>query len=1011
MACPDFNEFEQFIVQFDQSVKIDPKTDKPLRYNVWKTTMDQVKKLTGNLDTSVLPQKDESARILRKIENALKRIRESAAQINKKGNNNLSIQNDIFNNKFNIEMSIALHEVMESIKGESDKARNLGIEVSTISDVGVLPALPLSRVAASIGRKIAFQKGFRFKRATNADSAATIEALYYDLGREAIRQLEIAKYLEVRNDIPTIFDYQNKEDLKKDFPKNDPTRSDILSVSLNEKKMGIKPGTNESEYFLNRTEADLTDTVLGVVTEKLRIVALITQQSTVILPDTKPGKTDAELAQWDDGIKEPDGKTSAARKAIYKNPLFVNKAIHKFMQLLHKDTSNTGKSATKRINEIFGTRKNMIRSLFGLKRSDDYSIDKKESITGQNLSKTTPLDDIVEMYDLLQVDGKPAPLHMPMKIGPNGRLYYLNSVLNPHASKASRHMLTPGEYTIDTGTADFDYFVHKVAKNLKHKDQEGNPKTYSYEDVISGKELTSALKAYENFQNATDVINMMQALGPLIKQFPGLDYVTLLTGLQAVQDVRNPVNGKITTEFAVSEDATASGGTLTMTQALGTNEKVTEFLQRIGMLHSGDTLVKQDLKDLYGLMSKAIKEFIAGTGTGLGADLGGPDITGILNDTLNLLFDEGNDIREFSKDPTMVFVYQQGRNSATDSISRKLADRIIDNLGDPKIREYLGILMGDKKYENMESSELNNIAKLYPDIVQQLKKSDLPQQMFDIMKDNLRDLYLSELLTRSEEVYEFLKKLPADTKFKILPAGAVMDGKKASNTGDLETFGMPITTVVEVLNTFEGKEDTVLTRENKLHKPVMDVSTIHAIDAALLYHSIADVNPDSGIVVIHDEVRGNVKTIRAMETAYIKMTEKLIAQYDIHQQIMEAIASHSPEIAESEKFKALKKKIDGNVAEKKIIISALFNENTDALIGEGTAFETFAKPVEVDTETDNTVQSTTLNQGPAVEQDFGSHHIDIVDEDGTTHEVLAQEYWNSLQSRLDMVKKLKICLK
>ena len=1007
MACPDFNEFTRFIVSFDQKVEIDKQKDKPLRYNVWETTQAEISALTDKLNISALPDSKQSLRILRKIDGALKRIRESDATGG-------SIQNDIFNHEFNIEMSIALHELMESVKGESDKARNLGLEVSSVSDTGILPALPKSRVAASIGRKIAFQKGFRFKRATNADSAARIESIYYDIGNEALVQLEKAGYVKAGKDIPTIQDYQNKEDLKKDFPKNELTRSDVLSISLNEKKLGIKAGTPVADYFLNRTEANLTDTDLGVVTEKLRIVNLLTQPSTVVLPDTSPGLSDADLAQWDDGIKEPDGKTAAARKAIYEKPLFVNKAIHSFMQLLHAESQNTGKSATQRINEVFGTNKNMVRSLFGLKRSDDFSIDKKESVSGQNLSKTTPLDDIVEYYDQLQVDGEPAPLHMPMKIGRNARLYYLNSVLNPHASKQSRAMLTPGEYTVDTGSADFDYLVYSVSQALKVKFKDKPPKQFTYKEITEGStELDAALKAYDKFQSATHIVGKMTAMGPLARDhFPGIDYVTMLTSLQAIKDIRNPKGGKVSTEFTVSADATASGGTLTFLQALGTNENVTNFLQRIGMLHSQDSLVKQDLNDLYRLMSNAITDFVAGEGDVLGPDIGGADVTGIMQDTLNLLFNEGNDIREFSKDPTMVFVYGQGKNSATDTIARSLADRIIDNLDEPKTREYLGLLFDDKKYTNLEGAELKNIKDLYPDIVKQLKKSELPQQMFDIMKKNIKDQYLAKYIQRSEEVYAFLKKLPPELPFKILPAGAVLDGKKASNPEDLKTYGMPITKEVEVLNTFKGKDDTVLTRQEKLHKPVMDVSTIHGTDAALLYHSLDNVDPTSGVAVIHDDVRGTVQTVRAMEAEYAQQVRKLAGEYDIHQQIMESVATYSPEIAESADFKALKKKIDSDVAEKKSLISALFNDDTNALIGEGTAFETFSKPVEtsttVDTEAETTVQSS-IPTGPLAEQDFGDTTITVVDGDESV-EVLAQEYWNNIQSRLDMVEKLKICL-
>lgn len=1003
MACLDYNEFTKFILAFDQATEIDRQKDKPLRYNVWETTSEQVKNLTGKLSLGALPDANQSLRIAAKIDGALRRIRESSATGGK-------FQQEVLDDTFNKEMSIALHELMESVKGEADKARNLGIEITSISDSGITPALPLSRVAASIGRKIAFQKGYRFKRALTEDTAARIEALYYGIGKEALAQLEKKGYVSLNDNVPTIMDYINKKDLKKDFPKNDLTRSDVMSVSINEKKLGIKPNTEEAAYFLNRTDANLEDTDLGVITEKLRIANMVLQPATVIMPDTKPTATDKDLAQWDDGVRAPDPKTEAARKSLYENPLRVNKSLTGLLEVFKQDQESTGKSASKRINEIFGTRKNMIRSLFGLKRSDDFSIDKKESVSGQNLSKTTPLDDLVEYYDLLGSD-----LHMPMKIGRNARLYYLNSVLNAHGSKQSRYMLTPGEYTVDTGTADYDFLVYAVAQSLGGK--------HSYDDIVGGTRLDPALTLYDTYLSATTLKKKLVALGQLskIEEFNGVDYVSILTSLQAVKDIRSAKGGKVKTEYTVSADATASGGTLTFLQALGTNEKVTEFMQRIGLLKP-DQIVEKDLDDLYGLMSSAIESYIEDKpGSGLGADIGETDVKGLLQDTLDLLFiKQGKDVREFSKDPTMTFVYGQGRKGAVQTLSRSLADRIIDNLDDSNTREYLVKLFNDEKYGKLEGKELRNIRDLYPEIVQRLVDTELPGNIYDIMKDSIKDEYLGEYTNRSQEVYDIVKQLPANTPFKIMPAGAVLAGKSASNLTDLKKYGMPITKQVEVLNTFTGKPDTVLTRVEKLLKTVMDVSTTHGQDAALLYHSIADVNSSEGLVVIHDDVRGSVQAVRAVEAQYVKTAKDLATKYDVHQQIMEAVAAQSPEIAASAEFKALKARIDEDVAAKQRIISELFNNETDALIGDGKAFEEFANqqttpdqqttPEPVDTEAEVAVKSTQSGPGaPLAEQDFGDAFITLTEGD-TSVEVQAQEYWNDIQSRLNMVEQLKICL-
>jgi hypothetical protein len=1009
MPCQDFNEFTKFILEIDQKVAIDKMKDKDLRYDVWKTTSKEISDLTTELSTEALPEPNQSLRIVTKLKNSLKRIRQSTA----KGG---TFQKDVMDHVFNKEMSIALHEMMESVKGEADKARNEGIDITSISNTGVLPALPLSRVAASIGRKIAFQKGYRFKRATNEDTAARIEAMYYDLGKEALIRLEKQGYVTLDKDVPTIMDYQEKSDLKKDFPQNDPTRSDVLSVSLDEKKLGIGTGSTEADYFLNRTEANLTDTDLGVITEKLNVANQILQPATIVIPDTSPNATAEEMAQWDDGVKEPDPKTAEARKGLYEKKTQVNKALHGLMQLMHEETKKTGISASKQVSKVFGTRKNMIRSLFGLKRSDDFSIDKKESVGGQNLSKTTPMDDMVEYYDLLTNNGDPADLHMLMKIGRNARLYYLNSVLNAHGSKQSRYMLTPGEYTVDTGTADFDFLVYGIYQGLGETVRIGKKDVkLNYGDILGGTKLDGALKSYEIYLAAKTVKGKLQAMGQLAREFPGVDYVSILTALQAVKDVREPVNGKVMTEYAVSSDATASGGTLTFIQALGTNTRVTEFLQRIGVLNPTD-LVQKDLDDIYGLMTEAIDDFITDKpGSGLGADLGDIDVKGILQDTLEMLFikseeTKNKDVREFSKDPTMTFVYGQGRAGAVQTLSRSLADRIIDNLDNPKTREYLTKIFDDPKYNNMEGAALRNTKDLYPLIVERLIKTELPGNIYDIMEDSIKNEFLTEYTARSEEVYDIIKLLPTDKPFKILPAGAVLSGKSASNPEDLALYGMPITKKVEVVNKFDGKDDTVLTRVEKLIKTVMDVSTTHGIDAALLYHSYADVSPKDGVVVIHDDVRGSVQTVRAMEAAYVETAKKMALEYDVHQQIMEAVAAQSPEIAASAEFKALKARIDKDMDAKKEAIHELFNDDTDSLIGDGKAFEEFANAEpEVDTQVETKVKSAAPDNTPLAKQDFGDTFITITEGD-TSVEVLAQQYWNQLQSRLDMVDELRVCL-
>ena len=937
MACQDFNEFKKQILKFDQAVIIDQETDKPLRYNVWETTSGIVKNLIESKDIDSLPKKSQSMRIARKIENGLKRIRESA----KTGG---TIQADIFNKDNNIEMSIALHELMESVKGESDKARNEGIEITDITDTGILPTLPLSRVAASIGRKIAFQKGYRFKRGVDDKSAASIELLYYDLGKTAIEELKENGYVNIHSDLGTIQDYINRSDLKKEFTPQGKVIKNVLSVTLNEKTLGIEAGSQEAAYFLNRTAADLDNTDLGVVTDMLRVVSQITQPATIVLPDIKKNKSEAELAENDEGIDKIDGITEKVRKDIYDTPTFVHESLHGLMQLLHEAGNKNGESASQIINKMFRGNPNLTRDLFGLKRSDDFSIDRKESVAGQNLSKTTPLDDIAEYYDLLiNEDGSPSALHMAMKLGRNARLYYENSVLNPHASKQSRYMLTPGRYEVDVNSDDYKFLAHGIFEAL-------GDRSLTYQNITEGNQkLDGALKLLNEYENSNDLGVKLAKISHMSKAFPGVDYVTLVTSLKAINDIQNPKNGKVSTEFTVAVDATASGGTITFLQALGTNVAIEAFLERTGALKddNGNAIspnAENKLDDLYGLMTEAIEDFLAGktdTNTVASDDDSGA-VKLLLQDTLDTLFDDGNDVRELSKDPTMVFVYGQGKPGAIKTMSRSLANRIIDNLDDPKNRQYLSRLTGKPEHRNLKASELRDTQGLYNEITQALVTKGLPAQLFSLMEIAINKEFLADYKQRSVDVFAFAKKLPADQPLKVLPASAVMDNKVASQGDDLETYGMPLSKEFEVSNEVPDQPDTVLTRKEKLQKPVMDVSPVHSVDAAQAYLTLDETMQDSGVIVTHDEIRGNVSTVRDSAQEYVNKSKEILGKYDIHQQIMEAIAFRSPEIASTPAFQTLKADIDADVANKQRILEARFNNETDSLIGDGARFLEFA---------------------------------------------------------------------
>lgn len=929
MTCPDFDTYKKYIRSFEQAKEIDKNKDKPLRFNVWKTTADTVKQLFKDFNVDNLPQDDidMSAPVKRRITGALSRMSEM-------GKLNKDFKSQVIDSDSNIEKSIALYEIMESVKGEADKAGNTDIEIEKISSDGILPALPLSRVAASIGRKIAFQKGFRFNSKDSdgktISTAAEVETLYYQTGVRAIQELQDDGYLFIQDDVKVIKDFIKESEIGNKNASTGVPVSGVRSVSLNTDKLGIKQNTQEAKYFLNRTSSDLSGTELGATTQALRAIRMITQPSTVVMPDTAYNEN-YDYSHLDATGVDPD--SDKARKKLYEKPLFVNSSVSPLLELLNKEVVSTGRSAIDVITkDVLDGEDVLIKSLFGIQNLKSAAVDKEESVVGQNLSKSTSLEDLVEYFDLIA--GK--PLHMPMYDGRNKRFYYANTVLNAHASKQSRYMLSPGQYEVEANSDDFDYLVSGIADAL-------GDKSLSYGDftTATGSKLDEALKHYSNYKKGTTVTGKMGPLTHISLLFPDADYVTILTVMQAVEDIRNPKNGVVTTEFAVSSDATASGGTITLTQAAGDSENISELLTKLGVtLDEDGKFSGKEGFDLYGVMSEAIEDFIENPDdTVASTKINAKALSKLMQETVDILF--GN-IRDLSKSPTMTFIYGQGAKGSIKSINTAIADNLIDNLDKQEARTYLSKITD--KYKGRSAAELKATEGLYKEILESLETSGISKKMYRLLEENLKNRYLKEYKTRGSKIFKLAEKAGYDSNFKILPAAAVLNGIPATKE-NLDKYGMPISKVFEVEHDI-GSGDSVLTRKSEMRESVMTVSPIHSIDAAMLYGSTNKVN-HNGLVVVHDDVRGSVKDVRAVEAQYNKLFLESSIKYDIHSEMLNAIKAYSPDTANTPAFKSLEIEASASVKAKKELFESRFNKDTSALIGEGDRYKNFAESTRV----------------------------------------------------------------
>ena len=949
------------------------KEDERLRVDVWNFTPSIVRSLFYKSVSKVSnenPGLIASLPITKKLESFLKNVNLNSKALEK----NVSFKKfkeTVLDSDDIIGMSIALHEVMESVKGEYDKAVNLDIYPSEVSLDGVLPNLPLARVAESVGRKMAYQQGVVF---TNRDDKSidpeVISKMYYDKGLKAIKSLSGKNsYFTIGNRERSIKDYIDpaKGENSVVMNKNQKIVTNVKTLSINVEALGLdKNNIEEMYYFTNRGLAVTDASSFQSIVNSLKAVNIVTVGAQISLPNDK--EYTAKQLREKDKDYTPDDQMNETKDALQNNPLKVNTVMHDFFSSIHKDVSSKGKPALDLLKSYLNRDTALLSSLFGIKQSDMFSRDKAESVTGQNISKTTPFNDFIEHYDVINKNGD-SDIRLGLKVGRNARLYYWTSVLNPHASKHSRYTLTPGKSSYDVDTDSYKRIVSQISESLNVSPEAVMNLSEIENDKVSVQvkfnndklKIKKALRYLDRYKKETTAKTKVNSVAGMSKELPNVDFVSLVTGLQAIEDVRNPdAKGSITTEYAVSSDATASGGTLTLLQALGTNPEVATLLRRMSILGKG---TEDPINDIYGVLQEAIANFVKidndsdlESSPRSGSESVNVSAKGLMEDLIGTVY---KDVRALAKGPTMTFIYGQGEAATINSISTQIADDLFDNLQDPKVLKIIKSLVRDEEM----SKDLNilsavNIEGLYAQVVAGIVASQTPAKLFNLLEVNIKDKYFSEYNDRADNIYKLILDT-AGNNFKVLPASAVMNMPKDTVVDPeyLDKYGIPISKIFDVANQVDG--ETIFTREQRTSKTVMGVSTTHGMDTAQLYNAIfkavVEENNKTGVIVIHDDVRSNAEIVAKVEKLYISETLRLASEYDLHDQLLKSLIVYSPEISEYNDFKTLSKEVKESRAAKAEALKE-FNLDTFSIIGDDKwtkVPDVSSNNTDTDTETEN----------------------------------------------------------
>ncbi len=943
---------ERILADFDE---------KDVRVNLWDITGEAIRDMVhkGVLTKGVAEHIGTGA-VTEKLKNALRRTRKNQSVLDeflqKLGNRVIGTKGE-FDSDVMRNQAIALSVVLESVKGEVDKAGNEGLRVEQIgSHGGAIPNLPAHRLAATIGRKILYAQGFRLTKKTNRKgraitSPAQVELAYYSVGLRHLQNLEKNGFLSIEKDKPTIKDYLRGRESRRKHGE-EAIIYDVPAVILNPEAFGIdmKNIANDPamEYFTNQANARLEDTDMDTMLGALRAINLVSDPEHVTFPNGEYRNADAYV---------PGDTVEDARSFLEETPHHIDPDVESFIGLLADKVKKGTSSASRWIaNNIVTGR--VHKNLFGVERDNSFVSD-QASLTGRNLSRTAPIDDLVEYFDMFRGQ---KDLIMTLFGGRNGRLYYNNSVLNSHGSKLMRHLISSAPTELKVGSDEYIYHLDKVARVFadgKNRDAViESAQALLGEDYGTPKaaDISEAIREFENFQQAKTAERKITYIKRMSQYFPSLDFAELLTAVKAAKELRDGRGAdSITTTFMSVSDATASGGQLTLQQASGIEEETSNLLRDMGILN-GLEPQKKKVRDIYELLEKELQAFVADEKPDIAADVDSADVEffkKMINQTREVLY--GGKYRNISKDPTMVLIYGQSRGGAITQLSKVMTDKLIEALksNNPKpALELLNTLTRDGTQYTIDDINKLKIDQKAKEAFRKLfADSRYPEFLYDSLTQSVTNRYLSDYQERAKSIYSLVEEyLGPDADFRVYPADTVIDGELGEDAAyfrsldDLKERGLPMTKVYEVASEVEGT--TVLNRVDRLAQTVMNVSFIHGVDTSNLYRAISKAfrtvpkKYHSNVVVVHDEVRTNAYMARAIEQAYIEANRDAAFHYDIHDQVLRAFEMYyKGDVNSIPEYTELRKQVDASLQTKRQLLTEQYNDQTTAVIGDEIDFE------------------------------------------------------------------------
>lgn len=689
-----------------------------------------------------------------------------------------------------ISHSIALVELMDAMKGEVNKAHKYGIPLDKISK-DRSPTTPTARLASVIGRAILAKNGIKFgTHVKSRISPAQIEKAYSTIGMNVLKDLEADGYVNIQTS-NVINDFVDKStgrvpamgyggvdtklmpaetislNLSKDgefaqsygdhsiealasslFASKDSSITDEYTFDYN--FITLPDGTEYTSRVQNKEKADQ-------FRDMMSLFAFTSGVKRVVVPTTiVPMSLEPETGNASGRDTQVPTTTIAEGRDILNNtPMYYKSTMFRFLEQFSKEFKASKKSLPAYIDQILkdSTKKNI---LFGLESSDVAPSLSNESIRGKNISTMNMLEDLLQFWDPNL--SETTPQYTSSFQGSNIRLYGENTLGNVQTSKSARDMMTTTQW--DSMYIDVNSEPEAYAHLISHlMDDSG----YSEAEILgtkNDKTLDKAIVQYEKFKDSrTSLEDKLNAIGVINTLFyPEFDsikkpsFIHNISVIEGIVDVRKGLEtGRIETQYMTSPDATANGATLNMGDALGTNPKLVELLQRMGVLKKNGKPVDDStsLSDIYkhveNLISSTLDEdnFISSAGKE------GPLLEAIIENVYK------KNTRNLAKSPTTTLIYKQGPSAAIASISTDVAEAI-------GLYLHRGAKVNDvKQLADLLGMEHDKLLNVTPESISEItdvlaRKNGIASILQGVMNKEFNEDLFSEYNEYSKDVFNIL---------------------------------------------------------------------------------------------------------------------------------------------------------------------------------------------------------------------------------------------------------------